>query len=380
MTTTTTSTENTTTVSLVALEKALIAMKKAYDKARVKPIDLETEKGIRAKANNDAILSAQENIVLAMIKNNYTVTLDAKAYYDLVMERLDVSKASEFPVLDHEGKVLDFLHEVSVKMLSSRNIVIRFWNMTKRVLSLTWYYTGRYVVNGLVYVWDKMCDLWTWIKSKFSKDAPAVAPVATPVAPVAPATPVAIPVTEQPVEATEVVVEVAVEAVVEEVATVVTEELTVADVEEAFASDSSVEEVTEVAPAVEAVAEVVVSTVVSSEEVVAPVAVEAAIEVASDEIPVISDELLETIEGDLLTSTDEELDSDIIDEVVASEVVEVAPVEAVTVEAVEVAPVVAIAEAMPSALAAGAPAVKAPNTKVNVSRPGNKSNGKGKKA
>jgi hypothetical protein len=109
-----------------------------------------------------------------MIKNNYTVTLDAKAYYDLVMERLDVSKASEFPVLDNEGKVLDFLHEVSVKMLSSRNIVIRFWNMTKRVLSLTWYYTGRYIVNGLVYVWNKLCDLWSWIKEKFIGNPVAV--------------------------------------------------------------------------------------------------------------------------------------------------------------------------------------------------------------
>lgn len=341
----------TTTVSLVSLEKALVAIKKSYDKANSISINLETEEGVKAKASKDAKLVAQENIVLAMIKNGYTVSMEAKAYYDLVLERLDTSKADSFPVLDHEGKVLDFLYTVNKEMHVSSGIVVRFWNMTKRILSLSWYYTGRYVVNGVVYVWDKLCDLWNWIKSKFSKsEVPTVAPtteaaVEAPVAVVTEtATPVATPIVEEAPVATDVVTE--------SVVTVVE-----TPVVEATTSEAEVVEVTV-------------------------------------EIPVISEELLAEVEGDLVITSTEELDTFILGDeateiVVATQSDEVSPLEIfevidevtaeepvaevlVTEEAevtVEVATVEVFADAIPAALTAGAPAPKAPNTKVKPSRP-----------
>lgn len=336
-------TTTTTTVSLVSLEKALVAIKKSYDKANSVSINLETEEGVKAKASKDAKLVAQENIVLAMIKNGYTVSMEAKAYYDLVLERLDTSKAEIFPVLDHEGKVLDFLYAVNKEMHVSSGIVLRFWNMTKRILSLSWYYTGRYVVNGLVYVWNKVCDLWSWIKSKFSKsEVPTVAPT------------------------TEAIVEAPV-AVTAETATPVATPV----VEEAPVAAEAVVEVCEV-PVVEVIVE----------------------EVAVTEIPVISEELLAEVEGDLVINSTEELDAFILGDeateiVVATQSDEVSPLEifevidevtaeetvaevAVTEEAevtVEVATVEVVADAIPAALTAGAPAPKAPNTKVKPSRP-----------
>lgn len=347
-------TTTTNTVSLVSLEKALIAIKHSYDKANSVSINLDTEEGVKAKAIKDAKLVAQENIVLAMIKNNHTVALNTKGYYDLVLERVDVSKAEEFPVLDHEGKVLDFLYTVNKEMHVSSGIVVRFWNMTKRVLSLSWYYTGRYIVNGLVYTWNKLCDLWSWIKSKFTKD----------------------------VDATPVATETSVSVTTEEATSVASEEVVI-----------------EIATPV--ATPVIEETVEASEPVVEgtvePIVEEAVTEVSSAEIPVVSEELLEEVEEDLIT-TEEELDvyilgdvevSDSVEIVVATQNNEVSPLEifevieevsaaddvdSVAEVTVAVAPVVTVAnvadESMPTALAVGAPAVKAPNTKVKVSRPG----------
>lgn len=363
----------------------------AFDSNIAKETD--EKKKVEYTARKDQCVNGIRVIVSSMVKSSYTPTEPkALAVYNAYKDQA-TADSNEWKT---EKEVFDFVRRTERLVMTNETFVVRVWYATGHIIKLAWRGIKGFfawVWKGVKWVWDKTCDAFAWVVSKIKGEkeaAPAVAPVSpTPVVTTIVVTPeVASTVVEVTPEA-----EAAVEA---PEAPVVTEATPVATPVEQAAPEAA-EAVTEVVPEVVETLVVEAEVINSIEEldtfILGDVAEEVSpVEDTSEEAVATVEEVVPVVPFQWNGVTDDETSTRAR---IAAQYAETAIGQGQTVESfatqhgitvrvaegvyayrlnemkddAEVATVEVVADAIPAALTAGAPAPKAPNTKVKPSRP-----------
>ena len=339
--------------------------------------ETDEKKKVEYTARKDQCVNGIRVIVSSMVKSSYTPTEPkALAVYNAYKDQA-TADSNEWKT---EKEVFDFVRRTERLVMTNETFVVRVWYATGHIIKLAWRGIKGFfswVWKGVKWVWNKTCDAFAWVVSKIKGEkeaAPAVTPVSpTPVvttivvtpevastvvevtpeaAVVVEATPVATPVVEAAPVASEAVTEV----VVTVVETPVVEAEVINSIEEldTFILGDVAEEVSPIEATVEEVVPVVPFqwNGVSDDET----STRASIAAQYAETAIGQGQTVESF------ATQHGITVRVAEGVYAYRLNEMKD-DAEAVEAV------VVADAIPAALTAGAPAPKAPNTKVKPSRP-----------